>query len=185
MISSDPSTVGAPKYERKELDFYPTPREVTEAILPYLPGNRTIWEPCVGDGAITAVLSERWEVRGSDIHNYLDDPLFGPVDFLKDNWDDKVVCIVTNPPYDKSHAFVKRALELRHVFSCFFLLRHEWDASQKSLPLVSHPSFKCKYVLKKRPRWIPESKVAPRFPYAWYEWQKGFTGTPTTVYGVE
>lgn len=186
-LDRDVSTIGVSKYERAPLDFYPTPREVTEAILPYIP-RETIWEPACGDGAIAKVLSESgFAVCTSDIKDYGYEKFGGELDFLGAREDTHTPfkhCIVTNPPYDLSREFVQKALDLECVTRAFFLLRHEWDAPAKSLPLVTHPSFKTKYVLRKRPRWIEGTKTAPRFPYAWYEWDKAHTGPPTMVYGI-
>jgi hypothetical protein len=187
LVSSDVSTIGKPRYERAELDFYPTPKEVTQAILPHLPENVIFWEPCYGNGAISSVLEDVGWTYKSDVKTYVD-TYDGSCkhDFLtqKPRFNEPV-CIVTNPPYAKSREFVARALELSQVVRAFFLLRHEWDALAASLPLVTHPSFKCKYVLKKRPRWIEGTSTAPRFPYAWYEWDKKLKGPPTIIYGLE
>lgn len=190
-ISKDVSTVGSSRYERAELDFYPTPESVTKAILSHVPTKRIIWEPCCGNNAIANVLVEEgFTVLTSDVKYYGTQEPFFECNFLLDESPVGIqgrsnIVIVTNPPYDKSHEFVQRFFELEEVTQAFFLLRHEWDASQKSYPFVSSPWFKTKYVLKRRPRWIEGSKVAPRFPYAWYEWDKNNTKPCTTVYGVE
>lgn len=182
--SKDKSTLGTSGYERSELDFYPTPDDVTKSILPYLPKDLNFWEPACGNGAISKFLVSLSFTYCSDIKKY-PNTLSKIQDFLKDEPPFiKDVCIVTNPPYHLSREFVQRALDIPQVARAFFLLRHEWDAPAKSLPLVTHPSFKCKYVLKKRPRWIEGTTTAPRFPYAWYEWDKSFKGKPTVVYGI-
>lgn len=49
---------GNSAYCRKKSDFYPTPWEVTQALLNFLelrPGTR-IWEPACGDGKMVDVL---------------------------------------------------------------------------------------------------------------------------------
>ena len=38
-------------FERREADFYPTPRAAVLPLIPYLRGIRTFAEPCAGDGA--------------------------------------------------------------------------------------------------------------------------------------
>lgn len=185
--TEDPSTIGKAKYQRVDLDFYPTPEEVTRSIIPFIniPYNELIWEPCVGTFAVSDVLNKfGWNTFVSDIRHYTDAKHL-LLDFLNDDPSEDVPqVIVTNPPYEFSREFVQRFLDLPEVTSAFFLLRHEWDAPAKSIPLVTHPSFKCKYVLKRRPRWIEGTTTAPRFPYAWYEWDKTFNGKPTIVYGV-
>ena len=39
-------------FERREGDFYPTPRAAVLPLIPYLRGVRTFAEPCCGDGAL-------------------------------------------------------------------------------------------------------------------------------------
>jgi hypothetical protein len=41
-------------FERREADFYPTPRAGVVPLIPYLRGSgiRTFAEPCAGDGAL-------------------------------------------------------------------------------------------------------------------------------------
>ena len=39
-------------FERREADFYPTPRAAVLPLIPYLRGIRSFAEPCAGDGAL-------------------------------------------------------------------------------------------------------------------------------------
>jgi hypothetical protein len=39
-------------FERREADFYPTPRAAVLPLVPHLRGVRTFAEPCCGDGAL-------------------------------------------------------------------------------------------------------------------------------------
>lgn len=191
--TSDVSTVGKPKYERAALDFYPTPRDVTMSLLNTeavaLPSSTVVWEPCAGNGAIVNVLREQgYVVRTSDIKQYegfvLDDTVsLYSLDAYPFSTGQHIT-LITNPPYEDSRDFIAHALSLANVDEWWFLLRHEWDAPAKSLPLVQHEHFMGKYVLKKRPRWIEGTTTAPRFPYAWYRWQRGYEGSPYLVYGI-
>ena len=45
-------------FERREADFYPTPRAAVVPLIPYLRGIRNFAEPCVGDGALVRHLEE-------------------------------------------------------------------------------------------------------------------------------
>ena len=49
------------KENRKPMDFYPTPPDVTRALLNMLdiPAGATIWEPACGQGDLARVLSDR------------------------------------------------------------------------------------------------------------------------------
>jgi hypothetical protein len=55
----DPSMTGQIKYERAELDFYPTPRSCVDAFLEVYDDDLpafSLWEPFAGNGAISKVL---------------------------------------------------------------------------------------------------------------------------------
>jgi hypothetical protein len=39
-------------FERREADFYPTPRTAVVPLIPYLRGIRSFAEPCAGDAAL-------------------------------------------------------------------------------------------------------------------------------------
>ena len=39
-------------FERKPRDFYPTPMEAVEPLLPHLPEGFKFAEPCAGNGAL-------------------------------------------------------------------------------------------------------------------------------------
>ena len=39
-------------FERKPRDFYPTPREAIEPLIPHLPETGLFAEPCAGDGRL-------------------------------------------------------------------------------------------------------------------------------------
>jgi hypothetical protein len=44
-------------FERREADFYPTPRAAVVPLIPYLRGRgiRAFAEPCAGDGALVGI----------------------------------------------------------------------------------------------------------------------------------
>jgi hypothetical protein len=39
-------------FERRALDYYPTPRRAVDPLIPHLRGIRKFAEPCCGDGAL-------------------------------------------------------------------------------------------------------------------------------------
>lgn len=167
-------------YERKKNDFYPTPSWVTHALLPHLPREtiKTIWEPACGDGAMVRAIEEIWpetEVWGTDI-----DPLnekFGTTDFLStphnfstNIYVDMVDAIITNPPYDKAHDFIERALALcPEAFVCM-LLRVDYDSAKTRRRLFADcASWRKKVVLTKRIKWF-DGPASPSEKHAWYIW---------------
>ena len=53
-------------FERKLRDFYPTPREAVEPLIPHLPKTGLFSEPCAGDGQLINYIEEL-----SNLHCYL------------------------------------------------------------------------------------------------------------------
>ena len=80
-------------FERREADFYPTPRAAVVPLIPYLRGIRTFAEPCAGDGDLVRHL-ESFGLRcvyAGDIRtgqDALELDHYGAAD-----------AIITNPPY--------------------------------------------------------------------------------------
>lgn len=180
-------------YERAELDFYPTPSWVTDAISPqvlerltdYGPRGglqvpRTIWEPACGDGAMSRRLEENFRGLGikvlasdivdrgaGEIRDFLDvEKLDGALSGVRG--------IVTNPPYGRmAETFTAHALKLMKPVQGFvaMLLRHEWDCAKERQHLLGmHKAYAHKMVLTSRPRWIADSTGSPRHNYAWFIW---------------
>ena len=80
-------------FERREADFYPTPRAAVLPLIPHLRGIRSFAEPCAGAGDLVRHLEEFGLrcVYAGDIHNGQDAlalDYYGAAD-----------AIITNPPY--------------------------------------------------------------------------------------
>lgn len=168
------------EHERRPLNFYPTPEELTRAILPRLERFKhggSILEPCCGDGAISKILNEAGHiVRSYDIENYGFEGCHGIENFL----DRKTVrkdckAIVTNPPYDKrgnlTVEIVRHAIKLMEANrgSVFMLLRSNWNTASTRRDLYEHP-FVGKHNMLWRPYWTEERKASPMHNYSWFEW---------------
>ena len=176
-------------YTRKDLDFYPTPAWVTEAVIPYLrfyiDRGTPVWEPACGDGAMSEVLKDRFDnVTSTDIANYG----YGQagVDFLALNVHVRGL-VITNPPYgDLAEAFVRQGLKVteRYQGVVAMLMRHEYDTAKGRVDLFNKPPFATKVVLTTRPRWIEGSTGAPRHSYAWYLWSWKHKRAPEVFYHV-
>ena len=95
-------------YDREKDDFYPTPKEATQALLDREKFEGEIWECACGDGAMSKVMIENgYKVKSSDLINR--DYGETPIDFLKSNY--KTDNIITNPPFILSTAFTFHALK--------------------------------------------------------------------------
>lgn len=118
---------GNTAYKRRESDFYPTPADVTLALMQQLnlPFDSLIWEPACGKNHIVDELTREGYVNafGTDI-------LYGD-DFLDDNhtcpqgeW------IITNPPFSLAEEFIRKAKSLHTPFA-FLLKAHFWNAKKR------------------------------------------------------
>jgi hypothetical protein len=94
-------------------DLYPTPPELTQALLRVESLPRAIWEPAAGLGHMARVLTAAGHrVFASDKNSY------GPESgFIQDFFEFKkapsgTTCIVTNPPFSIAGAFVRHGLTL-------------------------------------------------------------------------
>ena len=82
-------------FERREADFYPTPRAAVLPLIPYLRGIRTFAEPCAGDGALVRHL-ESFGLRCV----YAGDIRTGQDALALDHYG-AADAIITNPPYTR------------------------------------------------------------------------------------
>jgi hypothetical protein len=126
---------GAP---RKGLDVYPTPPEVTRALVrsvPPPPG--LLWEPACGAGHMARVLAqEGWDVASTDLRR----TGYGTagVDFLKTPMPAGCVGIVTNPPFKLAPEFVAKATrECGYV--ALLLKATFWHAAGRRALYAEHP----------------------------------------------
>ena len=113
---------GNSAYGRSQSDFYPTPPDVTVALMRFLnlPRTTSVWEPATGEGDMAGVLQTYFETV------YTTDILDG-TDFLKSSID-AADWIITNPPFSLAEAFIRRAAELGKPFA-FLLKSQYWNAT--------------------------------------------------------
>ena len=114
--------------QRRKLDFYPTPPEVTQALVEYLnlPAGSVIWEPAEGAGHIVRVLQQNgYTVIGSDIQT--------GTDFLTAAAPPVFDWIITNPPFSLSVEFINRCVDLGRPFA--LLLKSQYWHSARRQPL--------------------------------------------------
>lgn len=173
--------------DREGTDFYPTPADVTHALLDFLhlvPGTR-VWEPACGEGHISEVLRERgYRAYSSDLYDRgYGDPLR---DFLRASFLPAAEglggfpqWIITNPPFSQAEAFIRHALTLGVPFA--FLLKSQfWHASKRRNLFEQHrPSHVLP--LTWRPDFLMGRKGgSPTMEAAWTVWQP--TPAKATVY---
>ena len=96
---------------RRQSDLYPTPPEVTVALMRFLnfPSGVSVWEPAAGDGDMADVISQyAFPIYVTDIRD--------GTDFLKSCIDD-ADWIITNPPFSIAEEFIRHAAELNKPFA--------------------------------------------------------------------
>ena len=135
---------------RKAADLYPTPPEVTVALMRFLklPRSTQIWEPACGQGDRVEAL------RGCGMLAYGTDIRSGQ-DFL-DSWQPRsttAACswIITNPPFSLADEFIRHAAEIGKPFAMLLKAQY-WHAAKRAqlfreippsyvLPLTWRPDF--------------------------------------------
>ena len=142
--------------KRRELDFYPTPPDVTQALVDSGVGplwGDHVWEPACGGGAIASVLLQNGiSVTATDIQggvDFLSAPLPEAESVTGDRW------IVTNPHFCLAPQFIERAflhLKENGVKFAFLLKAQFWNSKKRYelfrrcrpsrvLPLTWRPDF--------------------------------------------
>lgn len=135
---------------RKAADLYPTPPEVTVALMRFLklPAGTDVWEPACGQGYMVETLRNcGMLVYGTDIRS--------GQDFLKTygpHYTDKSIdWIITNPPFSLAEEFIRHAAEIGKPFAMLLKAQY-WHAAKRAqlfreippsyvLPLTWRPDF--------------------------------------------
>jgi hypothetical protein len=157
------------KEKRRALDFYPTPPEVTIALMDFLKLEKmTIWEPACGNNAMVDVLkSYGHDVIATDIQT--------GHDFFNTNR--KANAIITNPPFDCSQRFIEKAISDAPIVA-MVLKSQYWHAKSRAdlyakfppawiLPLTWRPDF---LYQERKPG---QKSAAPTMEVNWTVWIKG------------
>ena len=177
------TTLGASNHtdeERESHDFYATDPRAMELLLDMEQFSPKIWECACGVGHLSEVLKRRgYHVYSSDLidRGYG----VGNIDFL--NWQEGLFDgdIITNPPYKYAKEFVEHALELvpnGHKVAMFLKLTFAEGKARKRLFETQPP--KTVYVSSSRLICAKngdfDSISSSAVAYAWYVWEKGYTG---------
>lgn len=117
---------------RRELDYYPTPPEATQALLPHIADwPRSVWEPCCGDGAMSKVL----EAAGYDVLSTdLVDRGYGAgkEDFFEFVFPfAPYLSVVTNPPFNRADDFIQHACAIGVERMALLLKINFWNAAKR------------------------------------------------------
>lgn len=181
-------TLGASNHtdeERANNDYYATDPKALELLLEREGFFPYVWECACGEGHLSEVLKAHgYKVKSSDIvdRGYHDTKI---IDFLKlqksDIDHDYSRDIITNPPYKYAKEFVEKALEISiESTKIAMLLKLTFLEGQARKKLFETSPPKKIYVFSKRIEcgkngvFTGTSAVA----YAWFIWEKGYSGKP-------
>lgn len=181
-------TLGASNHtdeERANNDYYATDPKALELLLEREEFFPYVWECACGEGHLSEVLKAHgYKVKSSDIvdRGYHDTKI---IDFLKvqksDIDPDCSRDIITNPPYKYAKEFVEKALEISiETTKIAMLLKLTFLEGQARKKLFETFPPKKIYVFSKRIEcgkngvFTGTSAVA----YAWFIWEKGYSGKP-------
>ena len=169
--------------DREDNDYYATDPKAIELLLHEERFAHDVWECACGEGHLAKVLTAHgYRVVPTD----LIDRGFGRggIDFLK--WETPFPGdIITNPPYKYAQEFVEHALELIHPGNkvAMFLKiqflegkarRKLFDAAPPRTIYISTSRLRC----AKNGEFDKYRSTAPCCCYAWFIWEKGYTGAP-------
>lgn len=168
---------------REAFDYYATDPKAVEMLLELEQFAPVIWEPACGEGHISKVLQAHgYQVISTDlVYRGFGDP--EPLDFLKETLDGFEGDIITNPPYSTGLEFVQRALEsVRPGGKVAMFLKVQFLEGQKRGAFFKDTPPRTVYISRSRLSCakngdferFQDSAIA----YAWYVWEKGFTGDP-------
>lgn len=187
-------TLGASNHtekERQSEDYYATDSIAIDKLLQVETPNENIWEPAACGGHLSSRLSDYgFNIYSTDIVdrgyplNSLQNFLFVDKESLPfgGNFD-----IITNPPYSQAKDFVLKALELlpdNHKCYMFLKLTFLEGKARYNQIFSTHPPRKV-YVFSERVMCAKNGDFqrmkeggGSAVAYAWFVWQKGFTGSP-------
>ncbi len=179
-----------PNAIRQEEDFYATEPKALSVFLDKLKEDdielaKNLWEPSCGQGHLSKELEQRgYEVLSTDLIDrgygeggidFLDDFLINRSEYFEGD-------IITNPPFKLAEKFVEKGMERLYTNGnkLILFLKIQFLEGQKRKELFK--KYPPKYVYCNSARQLCakdgefEKYTATTQFYAWYVWEKGFTG---------
>ncbi|MAG28047.1 SAM-dependent methyltransferase [Candidatus Pacearchaeota archaeon] len=153
-------------FERKPRDYYQTPIEAVEPLLPHLPEKGLFAEPCAGDGRLIRHIEELTGLSGywmTDIEPQAD--FIGDGDALTDQIVGCDICI-TNPPWGRKilHPLIDN---LSNQLPTWLLFDVDWMHTKQSIPYMKMCS---KIVSVGRIKWF--GNMVGKDNCGWYLFEK-------------
>jgi hypothetical protein len=175
--------------EREVNDFYATDEIAIDKLFEVEEFDEHIWECAAGDGALSKrMIKLGKKVLSTDLIDRGYEDCISGVDFLKVETNETSPMfegdIITNPPYRYITEFILKALELvqdGHKVAMFCKLTTLESQSRYDDIFSKYPP-KTIYVFSKRVACYKNNDrskyQSSAVCYAWFVWEKGFTGDP-------
>lgn len=192
MITGANIAGGNPTNGRVKDDFYATNPRAVQMLLDTVsfPSRGRYLEPCVGQGHIANVIKQNYPESKLVAIDLIDRGYPGTFvcDYLGWETDDVFDAIITNPPFSLATEFIEKSMSLLipgGLCAVFMKIQFLEGEKRKKLFDVYPPHWI--YVFRKRmdvfangeeinPR--TGKKWATTFCFAWFVWEKGYTGEP-------
>jgi hypothetical protein len=163
--------------DRPGSDFYPTPNFVTREILKRVELCGLGWEPACGEGHMHKLLPEGTMASDLYDHGYGD----VGVDFLTTYRD----CdwIITNPPFKYAQRFVEHGLMcVREGGLVIIIQKLAFMVGVARSRWMAKSGLREVYLFSRRIRFdaasVDERGSGGMLDFAWYVWERGYTGEP-------
>ena len=171
---------------REEHDFYATDPKAVRLLLELEHFEGVIWECACGEGHLSKEMERLgYEVISSDL---IDRGFGKQYDFLSEkplkiSINSDGVNIVTNPPFRYAQEFVEKALSIvPHGKKVAMFLRIQFLETKKRAALFKKYPCKKIYVAASRIECAINAEFTGKPTaacYAWFVWEKGYTGEMT------
>lgn len=158
-------------FDRKKLDFYPTPPEAVVPLTNWLWPGTQFCEPCAGAGDLARHLEARGHICTSafDVNPQSDDVWQHDASFICRDDLRGAKTIITNPPWDRKplHQIIERCSILAPTW---LLFDSDWMFTRQAAPYLKF----CDYIIAVgRVKWIPDSPNTGMDNCCWYRFRAG------------
>ena len=169
--------------KRAEHDYYATDPRAAELLLEVEDLASVIWEPACGEGHLSKVFETAGHTVISTDLVYRGYGSAESLDFLKYDGEPFDGDIVTNPPYTAGAEFVRKAIDtVTEGHKVCMFLKLQFLEGQKRRKFFEECPPRTVYVLSARLKCAKngnfDSIGSSAVAYAWFVWDKGFTGIP-------
>lgn len=167
------------KENRRALDYYPTPKECTVALMEFisLPKRYVVWEPACGEGHMSNVLKKYFTT-------VVETDIVTGTDFLLQPYTTGIDAVITNPPFNLAEKFIRHSITNTSASVVAMLLKSQYWHAKIRLPLFNEHTPSWILPLTWRPDFYEHErekgkKGAPNMDMIWSVW---LTGSKNTKY---